>query len=270
MHSTHPRRHANPITDFSDVVDAIGTAQFESQVLGFLRSICLPDHFAAFCIGGDELVPVAAASGAAFPSSRADLERYVGSRWWRQDPAIDEGQHAIGSGKVIHVDLSSRDYLELRPAVFPAVGDRLLFCDRREEPYFISVIRMASSPAFTAAEFEQLNSAGRSLVAACARHRRLTSGQLDVPRLLRSLHAIEACISHSRQLPKREAMVCARVVYGMSTAGISLDLGLSEQTVKTYRKRAYQRLDIGTERDLIVWFLALATAVHRESVRFMH
>nr|ART90100.1 hypothetical protein [uncultured bacterium] len=30
----------------------------------------------------------------------------------------------------------------------------------------------------------------------------------------------------------------------------------SEETVKTYRKRAYQRLAIGSERELLTWYLA--------------
>jgi DNA-binding CsgD family transcriptional regulator len=57
-------------------------------------------------------------------------------------------------------------------------------------------------------------------------------------------------------LPRREAEVCARILYGMSSVGIALDLSVSEETVKTYRKRAYQRLNIGSERELLTWYLA--------------
>ena len=47
------------------------------------------------------------------------------------------------------------------------------------------------------------------------------------------------------------------MLYGLSTVGIALDLEIGEESVKTYRKRAYQRLRIGTERELLTWYLAL-------------
>jgi len=49
---------------------------------------------------------------------------------------------------------------------------------------------------------------------------------------------------------------CSRILYGLSSIGISLDLGAGEESAKTYRKRAYQRLRIGSERELLHWYLA--------------
>src|SRR5690606_16731246 len=59
------------------------------------------------------------------------------------------------------------------------------------------------------------------------------------------------------RFPKREVEVCARILHGMSSIGIALDLGVSEETVRTYRKRSYQRLQIASERELLVWYLDL-------------
>jgi hypothetical protein len=50
--------------------------------------------------------------------------------------------------------------------------------------------------------------------------------------------------------------LCGADLYGMSSVGIALDLSVSEETVKTYRKRAYQRLNIGSECELLTWYLA--------------
>lgn len=71
----------------------------------------------------------------------------------------------------------------------------------------------------------------------------------------RSVLEIQKCIADSTDLPPREIEVCSRVLYGMFTAGIALDLDISESTIKTYRKRAYQRLMIGSERELTMWYL---------------
>ena len=67
---------------------------------------------------------------------------------------------------------------------------------------------------------------------------------------------IESCLVVTSVLPRREVEVTARILYGPSSIGIALDLGVSEETVKTYRKRAYHRLGIGSERELLTWYLA--------------
>ena len=64
----------------------------------------------------------------------------------------------------------------------------------------------------------------------------------------------------------------ARILYGLSAAGIAVDLGIGIESVTTYRKRAYRRLGIATQRELLVWYLKLrgrrknapADAVDRE------
>lgn len=45
-------------------------------------------------------------------------------------------------------------------------------------------------------------------------------------------------------LTARELEVCLRLLRGMTQDGIAADLGLSAATVKTYRNRAFARLDI--------------------------
>lgn len=72
---------------------------------------------------------------------------------------------------------------------------------------------------------------------------------------LSRLDTIQECISECTDLPPRELEVCARILYGISSAGIAVDLAISETTVKTYRKRAYHRLGLGSERELITWYL---------------
>ena len=56
-------------------------------------------------------------------------------------------------------------------------------------------------------------------------------------------------------LTRREAEVCAGVLYGMTSMGIALELGISEESAMTYRKRSYNRLKIGSQRELLLWYL---------------
>jgi DNA-binding CsgD family transcriptional regulator len=51
-------------------------------------------------------------------------------------------------------------------------------------------------------------------------------------------------------LTERELDVCARVIIGMTTEAIALELDLRAPTVATYRKRAYARLGISSHYEM--------------------
>lgn len=53
------------------------------------------------------------------------------------------------------------------------------------------------------------------------------------------------------KLTERELDVCARMLLGWSLDGIAVDLGVSLTTVKTYRKRAFDRMDIHFRNELL-------------------
>jgi DNA-binding CsgD family transcriptional regulator len=48
----------------------------------------------------------------------------------------------------------------------------------------------------------------------------------------------------------REAEICTKIVIGQTTQGISLDLGISKNTVITHRRRAYEKLGISNQNEL--------------------
>jgi DNA-binding CsgD family transcriptional regulator len=52
-------------------------------------------------------------------------------------------------------------------------------------------------------------------------------------------------------MPKRELEVCAGIAKGVTSVGIALSIGLSVNTVLTYRKRAYSRLNISSQNELL-------------------
>ncbi len=130
----------------------------------------------------------------------------------------------------------------------------------RRDPAMTQAQRLlqASSPSIIHVDFSDARYADlRPRVYPHVRDRLLLCGRsADASFGLSVLAEIESCIEATSELPRREAEVCARILYGLSSVGISLDLSVTEETVKTYRKRAYQRLVIGSERELLTWYLA--------------
>jgi len=76
------------------------------------------------------------------------------------------------------------------------------------------------------------------------RDRRAEPLQLTVPELEQRF-----ALRHP-ELSKREREVCARAAIGMSVETTALELGIGKTTVLTYRKRAYERLDVTSPSEL--------------------
>ena len=199
-------------------------------------------------------------------TARERLESYVRQGLWRQDPAITEARKLPASPEpsIIRVDFSDDAYAQLRPRLYPDIADRLLVCGRDDMgSWRLSVLRSSRNTRFNEDAIERVAGAAQMLVSVVAKHVEMRRSRPNVALALTALEDIELCIDMTALLPRREAEVCARILYGLSSVGIALDLNVSEETVKTYRKRAYRRLNIGSERELLPWYLTIWGAWQR-------
>jgi len=73
-----------------------------------------------------------------------------------------------------------------------------------------------------------------------------------------TIPAIEARLRGANLgLTERELQVTSRILFGISALGIAAEFTLAEETIATYRKRAYERLHIGGRYELIQLYLGL-------------
>jgi DNA-binding CsgD family transcriptional regulator len=63
-------------------------------------------------------------------------------------------------------------------------------------------------------------------------------------------HLRDVLLNEPQHLSPREAEVCAGIILGYTTLGISLNFGISLNTVATHRKRAYRKLGICSQNEL--------------------
>jgi DNA-binding CsgD family transcriptional regulator len=70
-------------------------------------------------------------------------------------------------------------------------------------------------------------------------------------------HLREVLLAESYGLSSREADVCASIILGYTTQGIGLTLGMSLNTVATYRKRAYRKMGISRQTELFSRYFKL-------------
>ena len=138
-----------------------------------------------------------------------------------------------------------------------ALKDQSSFC--------IGIVRSDMRSPLTVDDMRRVRLLADLLISFVARHIDLVVCRPQITPALSSLEDIQDCVSQATDLSRREAEVCSRILYGMSSYGIAVDLGIGKESVMTYRKRAYQRLGIATQRELLMWYLAEWSAANGNS-----
>ncbi|MFM0283808.1 helix-turn-helix transcriptional regulator [Paraburkholderia sediminicola] len=252
------------LMDLPLLVDAIGTDSFATRLLSFLDRECGIEHVAIFSLASDSIRALASESpgGTLVAHQQFDV-LYVNHQYWRRDPALREARlHANDSVvRPVRVPIQDiRDH-ELRNVVFRSafIHDRLLLCGKRPEAMFgLDAVRSDQRGPFTSKQINRLAQLSDVVVSLIAKHAALASRVPNPVPMLTSVSDIQNNLLHARaSLTRRELEVCARILYGMSSTGIALDLEIGEESVATYRKRAYQRLGIATRHELLRWYLPL-------------
>ncbi|MBD3761771.1 helix-turn-helix transcriptional regulator [Rhizorhabdus sp.] len=113
----------------------------------------------------------------------------------------------------------------------------------------LSAFRRRSRGAFNERDLEAYSSLSPMLMAFAHCHMEKQCQKRSLNRLRASeiehrLRELRAGLTH------RELEVCLKIILGLSNEGIALELGVSTNTVRTFRQRAYARLGITSVAEL--------------------
>jgi DNA-binding CsgD family transcriptional regulator len=234
------------------LISALGTDQFETAALHVLGAIAGVEHYSIYRVrsGLPEFLGGASVRGQHPARLTAPNQRY--SRNYAEQPGSPAmlWQHPVDDTEDPGLAGALRHY---------NIVDRILLCGWADNDLFaITLMRSADAGKFAADEIEALRACGEPMIAACAKH---ASIHWDRPRgvkIFASVDVIEATLREANWgLSVRELQVSARILFGISALGISIDLGLGEDTIATYRKRLYARLSIGSRHELMQKYLSL-------------
>ena len=196
-------------------------------------------------------------------SDRANYRasQYIDTGLWQGDQAFKGTRDQVlrKSPFMQRLDIRDLPHSELRHMIYESnhIRQRLLLCgDGNRGGPVLSILRSDRRGCFSNDETMRLQAVAEVLLSVLSKHNEFAWRHDTLSSALKSLETIEACLRCApEQLPRRECEVCARIIYGIGTGGIALDLDIGEQTVNTYRKRAYQRLGISCERELLAWYM---------------
>ena len=258
--------------NWRDAIDTVGTDDFATATVRALDRWAGVEHYAAFGLDDDGVTLLSAGSVHGEDTARAMGSLYVMPDYARRDPTIPMAKRASGDGDVVvlRVDPARLDDAQLREQIYLSRGvcDRVFVCGRRGEHWYgLSMIRTRRRGTFSVDEIGCIRAMADTWLSLIAKHDRLVGSATTAEPGAALLGPVEEIEARLRELmpalTRRETQVCARILRGMSTPGIAVDLELREDSVATYRKRAYRRLVIGTRFELIQRFIGASQAVRR-------
>jgi DNA-binding CsgD family transcriptional regulator len=239
----------------SQIVDYIGRDGFHGHLLSFLHEAVGAEHCATFVFKPEKPKVIGAMSLDGHAANQ-QIDLYL-NKYWRLDPTISaaRGMTDRKSASLFRLDVDRLPPSGLRDLVYRKthISDRVLLSGPGAS---LSVLRSEKSGKFSDVEIDRLSAVGYVLLSIVEKHVELVTRPSDLSAAFGSLQEIMSCIANSpERIPRREIEVCALILFGVSTMGIASRLNIGEETVKTYRKRAYIRLGIATQRELLAWYV---------------
>lgn len=248
------RRH------LSGLITTFGTPKFESLLFQLLDEALCCEHLTAFAVpqSGQPRLMLAANRG------DSQIARIAGRNYlqyhWHADPTnrVLAKPHDLMSGVITSVSPEEMERLQYRRACYSR-GDwessgallvhKITVIKRHaEEVLKVSLYRHRDAGPFGECDLQRIAEFSDLLIAFLARH--APPQPTTDPGLLRE--RFEKCLTAPRYgLTRREVQVCAAIAVGMSSEAIALTLDVRLNTVLTFRKRAYARLGICSQNELL-------------------
>jgi DNA-binding CsgD family transcriptional regulator len=244
---------------FPAVIDSIGDTTFGGSLLSLLRDSYGADHCALFLLAGTAPRELASSSYDGTDTAHQRVSMYVQTDLWRRDPTMSEAWSSLSdpSPRVIKLNVRRLVDRDLRTHIYPHVAERLLLCGQSAVGAIaLSIVKSDFGTELSLNAVADIKRSAPALLSILGKHAAIVMRKSNLLRALTSLTDIEQVVGASREhFPRREAQVCARILYGIYTAGIAKEFAISEETVTTYRKRIYTRLGIGSQRELLLWYV---------------
>jgi DNA-binding CsgD family transcriptional regulator len=249
------------LAGFAEAVAAIGTPRFDAALLEALQTVAGVDFLAIVTYRQREGVQtLCVASRSDLATVRSLTHAYV-ARHHAKDPNFATLSARMPAQKVLvqRHDPARITELAYEQRFFRSVGtvDKLAYLWwAADTGYYVNLYRHARSGGFGPDEARRLAEAASfvaSLVQLHGQRRRL--GRIARGGDAAGIAAALVEMLDPRLTP-RERLVLSRTLGGLQAEGIAAELGVKPSTVVTFRKRAYAKLGISRQAELLPLCLA--------------
>jgi DNA-binding CsgD family transcriptional regulator len=260
-----------------DLVARIGSAAFGSEYFRFFNDALAIEHCTVFAFQ-DGSLPAALVTECTSSGSQEQVRQlaheYVTGAF-RKDPNI---RRDVAAATPVVYTLRAEDVRDVayRRHFYdePSLSHELVLLGSVNGTlYYSSFYRGRTQPEFRRDDLDMVQLLAYFAIKALQRHVELQSQVVELQatsvcmedaaqfgnRWEEFQHLKDILLAGARKLSPREAQVCAAIVLGYSTLAISLNLGISLNTVATHRKRAYSKLGICSQNELFAQYFKSVT-----------
>ncbi len=262
-----PRRDDPLRQQIGRLIETAGSDDFAPALFRISHAVTRCSHMTAFVSApGTAPRTVFAVNDGPHQVALQVAQRYV-RHYWQMDPANDMTHRNPLPEDGVALKMCSKDIdaTNYREDCYTGVhlNDRFSLIRRDADCQFrLNFYASDRNRALQAEQLERLIDSADLLLALVRRHHDHAApegetAQDDFYRRLRRLRA---------DMPHRELQICASIARGLTSEGIALEHGIAVNTVLTYRKRAYARLGISSQNELIKLILgSLSSDNHRDA-----
>lgn len=259
-------------SSMSDMVSIIGNPAFSDRFFGIVQKMLGADHCTVFVSneGGVRTLVAEAQTRAAAERVR-HLAGIYGERGYRVDPVWNRPASTRPEMDAIRTEV-------IAPTHFEDPAYRREFYDKpniQEElalsadvgggrRVYASFYRERGRSRFSAQDMATLQATAPVTMQVLAKHAEITGSIARPAAPIRPVsreelfqRVQEAMLDDNQLLTRREAEVCTGIILGYTILGLSLNLGISINTVATHRKRAYAKLRISSQNELFAHYFSL-------------
>jgi DNA-binding CsgD family transcriptional regulator len=252
------------------LIETVATPQFQAEFLGLSHRLAGCGHVAAFMLGEDRSPQLVLAADRQTASLAYSASNVFVNRFWDQDPVnrANFSAHDLDRGVIVRMPMNEFQRIPYRRDCYSVAGwssggvnliERVSLLRQRDHKLVrIDFFRPREAGAYRDGDVTRIAASADVLLALTARHAR----GMPATTVINSRPNLEKVIRRiAPDLPQREVQVCAGIAMGLSSVAIAQTLGIGINTVLTYRKRAYARLQISSHNELLRAVFAALPAV---------
>ena len=260
----------------------LGQAEFEDSLFELVNAMVCVDHCVVFINNNDGSTAHLFTKSKLSDDICRTLAKAYTERFHVRDPKLDvlkpdAGQPGDNPITLLpHTPVAAYDE-GYKARFFTDTGlvDKVSsLLQTRQYTIYCSFYRLAESGRFEKPEFDELSRILPMLTNLIFKHSRLAGlkekenqpdpiiTQVPLGRTSEaSANLLDSKNEVFAQLTEREQQVCIRILQGLTSEAISLDLNVAISTIHTYRKRAYAKLGISSQNELFSLYLEFISLV---------
>lgn len=227
------------------LISAVGTSAFSRSLMDEINAILPVSHITVFTFDPSDTVDYLLTEGDIKADKAEELAVAYSEYFFQTDPnlpCIKQSRDALLPQWLYFPNKLGRTkdmacYHEYFFANTDLVDKVSLIFSSGETVFYCNFYRLMDRGRFSSAEKKKLKTLA-PLVAGCVERHDFLSKSIRAPS------------ARLEKLTARERNVCEFIVSGHSSEAIALKLGLSINSIKTYRKRAYSKLSISSQNEL--------------------